>query len=104
MVKATRSTAARHVVSIPCAPLMHGTGVWIGAMIPQLGGGRVVTLTNRALDPHEVLDTVQRERVTAITIVGDTFAKPIIRALDEPAGRRTPYDTSSLQAIISSRA
>ena len=56
------SSAASTRVSIPCAPLMHGTGVWIGAMMPHLGGACVVTLTSRSLDPAELLGTIQREQ------------------------------------------
>jgi fatty-acyl-CoA synthase len=91
-----------HVISIPACPLMHGTGVWLGTFIPHLVGGTVITLENRSLDAHELLETVQRSRATVIVIVGDAFAKPIIRALDEAAERGTPYDTSSLTMIISS--
>jgi acyl-CoA synthetase (AMP-forming)/AMP-acid ligase II len=90
------------LVSMPCAPLMHGTGVWLGAMIPHLGGGQVVTLQNRSLDPDEILRTVETEAVTHTTIVGDAFAKPIIRAIDAAIASGRPYDTSSLQMIISS--
>jgi acyl-CoA synthetase (AMP-forming)/AMP-acid ligase II len=89
-------------VSIPCAPLMHGTGLWLGAFMPQLTGAHVVTLTNRSLDPHEVLSTAQRHRARILTIVGDSFAKPIIRAIGEAADRGEAYDLSSLGLIISS--
>lgn len=89
-------------VSIPCAPLMHGTGVWIGAMMPHLGGGCVVTLTSRSLDPAELLGTIQRERATMITIVGDAFSKPLLAELDRAAAAGTPYDMSSLKVIVSS--
>ncbi len=97
----TANPEGRSPVSIPCAPLMHGTGMWLGAMIPALAGGHVITLTNRSLDPHEVWSTAQRHGVTSLTIVGDSFAKPLVRALDEgsPDG---PYDTSKLQTMISS--
>jgi fatty-acyl-CoA synthase len=81
---------------------MHGTGVWLGAFIPHLTGGHVVTLTSRSLDPHEVLRTVQGHRATSMTIVGDAFAKPIIAAIDEAIERGEPYDTSSLSIMISS--
>jgi fatty-acyl-CoA synthase len=90
------------IISMPCAPLMHGTGVWLGAMIPQLGGAQVVTLQSRSLDADEILRTVQRERITNITIVGDAFSKPIIKAIDAAADAGTPYDLSSLRMIISS--
>jgi fatty-acyl-CoA synthase len=94
--------AGNQLVSIPCAPLMHGTGLWIGCFIPHLAGGHVITLTNRSLDPHEVLETVERHRATAITIVGDSFAKPLIRALDEGKPDGSKYDTSSIGVISSS--
>lgn len=88
-------------VAIPTCPLMHGTGMWLGAMITQLCGGAVVTLEGRSLDGHEVLRTVERDKVTNIVIVGDAMARPIIKALDEGAGGR-PYDTSSLKLMVSS--
>ncbi len=90
------------LVSIPAAPLMHGTGCWLGWFIPHLAGGHVVTLENRSLDAHELLATVERHRVTSLTIVGDSFAKPIIRALDEGKPGGEPYDTSSVGMFISS--
>ena len=90
------------LISMPCAPLMHGTGVWLGAMIPQLGGARVVTLESRSLDADEILSTIQRERVTNVTIVGDAFSKPIITAIDAAIEAGNPYDLSSLKMIISS--
>jgi 3-oxocholest-4-en-26-oate---CoA ligase len=94
--------AGNQIVSIPCAPLMHGTGVWLGAFIPHLAGGHVVTLTSRSLDAHEVLATTQRHRATNLVIVGDSFAKPLIRAIDEAIDKGEPYDTSSIKIIISS--
>jgi fatty-acyl-CoA synthase len=96
------AAAEGHLISIPACPLMHGTGVWLGTFIPHLAGGTVITLESRSLDAHELLETMQRSRATAIVIVGDAFAKPIIRALDEALERGTPYDTSSLAMIISS--
>ena len=90
------------MISLSCAPLMHGTGVWLGAMIPQMGGAEVVTLVSRSLDADEVLRTVQTEEVTSLTIVGDAFAKPIIAALDRAADAGKPFDLSKLKLIISS--
>jgi 3-oxocholest-4-en-26-oate---CoA ligase len=96
------SVGGSTLTSIPAAPLMHGTGCWLGWFIPHLAGGHVVTLENRSLDAHELLATVERHRVTSITIVGDSFAKPIIRALDEGKPDGSPYDTSSIGMFISS--
>ena len=94
--------AGNRLISIPAAPLMHGTGVWLGAFIPHLAGGVVTTLQNRSLDADELLRLVEAEAVTNLTIVGDAFAKPIIRALDAAVAAGRPYDTSSLKMVISS--
>ena len=94
--------AGRRPISIPCAPLMHGTGLWAGCFIPHLAGGHVISLTNRSLDPHEVLTTAERHHATMVTIVGDSFAKPMIRALDEARPDGSAYDTSSISVILSS--
>ncbi|MEK7424884.1 MAG: AMP-binding protein [Actinomycetota bacterium] len=101
LVQAT-TAAGNRLISIPCAPLMHGTGIWLGAFIPLLAGGLVATLESRSLDAGELLGLVQAERATNITIVGDAFTKPIIAALDVAARAGTPFDTSSLKMIVSS--
>ena len=94
--------AGQGLISMPCAPLMHGTGIWLGAMIPHGAGATVVTLQSRSLDPDEVLRTAEAESVTNMTIVGDAFAKPIIRAIDEALAAGRPYDLSGLRMLISS--
>jgi fatty-acyl-CoA synthase len=86
------------VPGLPACPLMHGTG-WFTANIYLTQAGSVVTLTNRHLDWNEVLDTIERERVGALTIVGDAFAKPMLAALDARPGH---WDLSSLLLISSS--
>jgi len=80
-------------------PLMHGTG-WFTAMISWLGGGAVVLLPNaKKFDPVELLETVQGRQVTGITIVGDPFAKPIVRELEQNPGK---WDLSSVIIVMSS--
>ena len=79
-------------------PLMHGTGGF-AAMECLSEGGRVVTLLSPRFDPVELLDTVQRERVDGVVIVGDAFAKPILAALDAAPGQ---WDLSGLVGIVSS--
>ncbi len=85
-------------VLLPACPLMHGTGAFT-AMGVLIGGGSVVTLTNRKFDPVELLDTVDAHNVNALAIVGDAFAKPILATLDDNPGR---WRLSTLIAIISS--
>ncbi len=94
--------AGNQVVSVPSCPLMHGTGLWLGAMAPQLMGGAIVTLQARSLDTTELMQVVQDEQATMLVIVGDSFAKPIIRTIDEAAGAGRPFDTSSVKLIVSS--
>jgi 3-oxocholest-4-en-26-oate---CoA ligase len=88
-------------VHLPASPLMHGTGQFSTLQALVLGG-TIVTLESRHFDPHELWRVVQRERVTQIAIVGDAFAKPMLRALDEADARGEPYDLSSLVLVISS--
>ena len=91
-----------NTVSITGAPLMHGTGLWLGSMMHHLAGGHVVTLTSRSLDADEMLAVSQRHGVTHNTIVGDAFSKPIIAAIDAADERGEPYDTSKLKMMLSS--
>ncbi|MFM8387834.1 MAG: acyl-CoA synthetase [Actinomycetota bacterium] len=85
-------------VNMPAAPLMHGTGA-MNAMWALALGGAVATMTSRTFDAKELLEVVQSARVNSIAIVGDAFAKPILRALDEHPGK---YDISSIKFITSS--
>jgi len=86
---------------LPASPLMHGTGGFTSFQALLLGSG-IVTLVGRHFDADELWQTVQREHVTQMAIVGDAFAKPMVRALEEAERRGAPYDLSSLQLIISS--
>jgi acyl-CoA synthetase (AMP-forming)/AMP-acid ligase II len=84
--------------SLPAAPLMHGTGLF-NAMSTLSLGGSIVTLPGRHFDPVELLDTIEAERVKSMTIVGDVFCRPIVRALDAEPER---WDLSSLRVVVSS--
>jgi fatty-acyl-CoA synthase len=83
---------------MPACPLMHGTGAFSAYSCLVLGG-RVVTLPQRTFDPAELLATIGREKVNVVTIVGDSFARPILAALQADPNR---YDLSSLIGMISS--
>jgi len=88
--------------SIPTCPLMHGTGMWLGAMIPHCAGAKVVLLEGRSFDAKELLERVEEERPTQLVIVGDAFAKPILRALEEAKDAGKAFDLSSVKLMISS--
>jgi len=78
--------AGQATVAMSGPPLMHGTGCWLGMMVPHLLGGTAVLLEKRGLDPVELWSTVARERVNLLVVVGDAFAKPMLRALEENPG------------------
>jgi fatty-acyl-CoA synthase len=89
-------------VSMPVCPQMHGTGMWIGSMIPLMMGGTVVTRPSPSFDADRLFRDVAEHRITDVTIVGDAFARPMVAALDAARDRGEPHDLSSLGLIISS--
>ena len=89
-------------VSLAACPLMHGTGLWLGVFLAHLMGGVAVTFRNEHFDPRALWRLIARERVTAVAIVGDAFARPMLAALREAQAAGTPHDLSSLKQIISS--
>jgi 3-oxocholest-4-en-26-oate---CoA ligase len=93
--------AGRAPVHLPASPLMHGTGV-MSSMQALFLGGTVVSLEGRHFDADELWRTVARERVSMLAIVGDAFAKPMVRALEDAEASGDPYDLSSLALMISS--
>jgi 3-oxocholest-4-en-26-oate---CoA ligase len=90
-------------VQMPTTPLIHATAM-INAFQGFSQSGRVVLLESRRFDAHELWRTVERERVTNLTIVGDPIARRMVEALDEADARGTPYDVSSVRRILSSGA
>ena len=46
-------------------------------------GGTVTTLEHQSFDAHELLAAVEATSVQVVAIVGDAFALPIVRALDD---------------------
>ncbi|MCZ7535909.1 MAG: acyl-CoA synthetase [Acidimicrobiia bacterium] len=100
-IAATIIEGGRSIVHLPASPLMHGTGAFTSFQA-MFCGGTIVTLPSRHFDPHELWKVVERERVTQMAIVGDAFAKPMLRALEEAESDGRPYDLSSVQLIISS--
>ncbi len=102
------ATLAHHVENIRlglgrerllvCPPLMHGSGYLMATYI-LCRGGSVITLPGKSFDAEEALLAIDTQKPTWAVIVGDAFARPLLRALDAAPGK---YDLSSLKAIISS--
>jgi fatty-acyl-CoA synthase len=75
-------------------PLMHAAAQWT-AFAGIYAGGTVVLHDDAApFDARTILETVARERVNLMSIVGDAFARRLIEEL-----RARPYDLSSLRTI-----
>jgi fatty-acyl-CoA synthase len=90
--------SAAGFVGLPACPLMHGTGCFT-QLILLTAGGSTVLAEARNLDVVELLELIEREKVNQLVIVGDAFAKPILRALDSSPGK---WDLSSMFMIASS--
>ncbi|MET9877734.1 acyl-CoA synthetase [Actinacidiphila glaucinigra] len=86
------------LVFFPTAPLMHGTST-LTAFIGFHYGQKVVVHSKYA--PEEVLRTIERERVTSVSLVGDAMLRPLADAL---AGPLKDTDVSSLFSLSSSGA
>ncbi|MET8037102.1 acyl-CoA synthetase [Streptomyces sp. NPDC005345] len=86
------------ITFFPTPPLMHGTST-LTAFIAFNFGQRVVI--HRKFAPEEVLRTIERERVTSVSLVGDAMLRPLIDALSGPL---KGTDCSSLFSVSSSGA
>ncbi|MEM9035041.1 MAG: AMP-binding protein [Actinomycetota bacterium] len=92
------------LTALPACPLMHGTGIWVGVMSPHLTGSTVTLLEARSLDADELWRVVESRGVSVLVIVGDAFARPLLRALRDQADSGGSYDLSSLRFIVSTGA
>ncbi len=90
------------IKSLVGCPLMHGTGMWLGAFLPLLLGGTAITSKNLGFDADQIWKQVEDTQTTNIVIVGDAFARPMLDALDRAVESGKPYDLSSVNVIISS--
>ena len=95
------SAAGQQSLALPVSPLMHATGLSFVSLTSLIAGGGVVTLQQRPFDPQEVLEVVERRRVTVLGVVGDANAVPILRALEERRAAGRPADMSSLRSVLS---
>jgi len=88
--------------ALPACPLMHTAGLMNGMLNQLLCGAKIVTLQSRSFDAVEMLETIEREKISFTVIVGDAFCIPILKALDEAKAAGKDYDLSSLKVVISS--
>lgn len=86
------------ITFFPTPPLMHGTST-LTAFIGFNFGQRVVI--HRKFVAEEVLRTIAKEKVTAMSLVGDAMLRPLIDALHGPM---KGTDCSSMFSVSSSGA
>ncbi|WP_328869189.1 acyl-CoA synthetase [Streptomyces sp. NBC_00287] len=86
------------ITFFPAPPLMHGTST-LTAFIGFNFGQRVVL--HRKFAPEEVLRTIEKEKVTSMSLVGDAMLRPLIDALGGPM---KGTDCSSMFSVSSSGA
>jgi fatty-acyl-CoA synthase len=84
---------------LPAPPFMHGASHWSAFNTFHAGGTVVIQRDPRRLDPEDILDTIDRESVSQVLIVGDAFARPLVDHL-----RNKPRPLPSLQVVISGGA
>jgi 3-oxocholest-4-en-26-oate---CoA ligase len=83
--------------TLPAPPLMHGTGL-LTAMGAMLSGGSVVTLEGETFDAEELLQAIETHKPQSMAIVGDSFARPMLNALEA-----NPASTTCRRSWRSSR-
>ena len=77
------------------APMIHGAA-WVNAVEYQMVGAGVHFLpTEERFIGEEMAETIEREKINIILMVGDAVAKPMLDALE-----KGQYDTSSVWAIL----
>ncbi|MEU9998804.1 acyl-CoA synthetase [Streptomyces sp. NPDC050848] len=86
------------ITFFPAPPLMHGTST-LTSFIAFNYGQRVVI--HRKYVPAEVLRTIEKEKVSSVSLVGDAMLRPLIDALHGPL---KGTDLSSLFSVSSSGA
>lgn len=75
------------------APLMHAAAQWVSLM--WLLAGAKVVLHSGPFDGAKVWRTVEAEKVSVLTVVGDAMARPLCDAWDEMG----PVDISSMYLL-----
>ena len=95
----TRVTAGPGTKLMVLPPLMHGAAQWSVMTALTTGQSVVFPSVVERLDADEVIRTIERERVLAVTVVGDAIARPLVAAIEKGAA-----DVSSLAVVANGGA
>ncbi|MBX7455763.1 acyl-CoA synthetase [Mycolicibacterium sp. 3033] len=80
-------------------PLMHGAAQWAVFTAMNTGQSVVFSPVTSHLDVDDVVATIERENILAVTVVGDAMARPLADAFE-----RTSADLSSLAVVANGGA
>jgi acyl-CoA synthetase (AMP-forming)/AMP-acid ligase II len=80
-------------------PLIHGAAQWSVMTALTTGQSVVFPAVVDHLDADDVVRTIERERVSVVTVVGDAMARPLLAAVEKGIA-----DVSSLVAIANGGA
>ena len=97
IVKRCVEAPATKLMILP--PLMHGAAQWAAMTAMTTGQTVVFSTVTGTLDLDEVVRTIEREKVLAVTVVGDAMARPLAAAIE-----RGTADISSLAVVANGGA
>jgi acyl-CoA synthetase (AMP-forming)/AMP-acid ligase II len=80
-------------------PLIHGAAQWSVMTAITTGQSVVFGSVVDHLDADDVVRTIERERVTVVTVVGDAMARPLVAAIEKGTA-----DVSSLAVVANGGA
>ncbi|AFM16543.1 acyl-CoA synthetase (AMP-forming)/AMP-acid ligase II [Mycolicibacterium chubuense NBB4] len=96
---ATRCAESPGTKLMVLPPLMHGAAQWAVLTAMTTGQSVVFSPVTSRLDVDDVVRTIEREKVLAVTVVGDAMARPLADAFE-----RTDADLSSLAVVANGGA
>ena len=80
---------ASHRRTLPAPPFMHGAGHWSSFQAFHTGGTVVIQDEVKRFNAAGVVESIEREGVNILMLVGDAFGRPLVDALRE-SGAKCP--------------
>lgn len=97
IVSAAAANPGTKLMILP--PLIHGAAQWSVMTAITTGQSVVFGSVVDHLDADDVVRTIERERVTVVTVVGDAMARPLVAAIEKGIA-----DVSSLAVVANGGA
>jgi 3-oxocholest-4-en-26-oate---CoA ligase len=97
MVAAAAAAPGARLMVLP--PLIHGAAQWTVMTALTTGQSVVFPSVVDHLDAEDVVRTIERERVSVVTVVGDAMARPLLAAIEKGVA-----DVSSLAVVANGGA